>query len=102
MVINFPVITRPVQVHPRVEKNLRKRNHLGKNQPNINHFHIGCGREALGDTDEEGCENKEGGEVDCHYSFKKEVFEEVCSVDYDEDEDGWEVDSQDCIVNSSF
>ena len=69
---------------------------------NINHLHIGCGREALGDTDEEGCENKEGGEVNCHYSFKKEVFEEVCSVDYDEDEDGWEVDSQDCIVNSSF
>ena len=56
----------------------------------------------MGDTDEEGGEDKEGGEVDCHYSFKKEVFEEVCSVDYDEDEDGWEVDSQDCIVDSSF
>ena len=102
MVIYFPLLTDSVHFHPRMKQNLHKGNHLGKDQPNINHLHIGCGGEALGDTDEEGCENKEGGEVNCHYSFKKEVFEEVCSVDYDEDKDCWEVDSQDCIVDSSF
>ena len=56
----------------------------------------------MGDTDEEGGEDKEGGEVDCYYGFKEEIFEEIRSIDDDKDEDGWEVDCEDCIVDSSL
>ena len=56
----------------------------------------------MGNTDEEGGQDKEGGQVDCHDCFKKEIFEEVCSIDNDEDEDGWKVDGEDSIVNSSL
>ena len=55
----------------------------------------------MGDTDEEGGEDKEGGEVDCYYGFKEEIFEEIRSIDDDKDEDGREVDCEDCIVDSS-
>ena len=68
-----------------MKENLNKGNYLGKNQPNINHFNIGSWGEALGHTDEEGCEYKEGGEVDSHHSFKKEVFEEIGGINNDED-----------------
>ena len=100
--IDLPVLIDPVQVHPGVQQHLNKRNHLGKYQPNINHLHIGCGGEALGDTDEEGGEDEEGGQVNSHHSFEKEIFEEICSIDNDEDEDGWKVDCEDGIVNPSL
>ena len=100
MMVYLSILTDSVQIHPCV-KNLNKRNHLGKDEPNINHLHIGSGGEALGDTDEEGGEDKEGGQVDSHNCFKEEVFEEVCSIDNDEDEDSWKVDCKDCVVDSS-
>ena len=56
----------------------------------------------MGDTDEKGGEDKEGGEVDRYYGFKEEIFEEIRSIDDDKDEDGWEVDCEDCIVDSSL
>ena len=89
MMVYFSILIDPEQVHPGVQQNLHEWDHLGKYQPNINHLHIGSWRKALGDTDEEGGEDKEGGQVDSHHSFKKEVFEEVSSIDDDENKDGW-------------
>ena len=103
MMINLSfTIHTSVRVHPGVKKNLCEGNHLGEDEPDINHLHIGSGREALGDTDEEGCQDKEGSQVDCHHSFKKEVFEEVCSIDDDENKNSWKVDGEDGIIDSSF
>ena len=56
----------------------------------------------MGDTDEKGCQDEERSQVDGYNSFKKEVFEEVCSIDDDEDENGWEVNGEDGIVNTSL
>ena len=85
-----------------MKQNLHERNHLGKNQPNINHFHIGSGREALRDTNKEGCKDKKRGKINCHNSLKKEILEEVCWIDNDEDKDGWKVSGEDGIINSSL
>ena len=71
-------------------------------QPDVHHLEIGCGRKALRDTDEEGGEDEEGGQVDSHHSFEKEIFEEICSIYNDEDEDGWKVDCEDGIAYSSL
>ena len=85
-----------------MKKNLNKWNHLGKNQPNINHLDIGSGWEGLRNTDEEVCENQKRGEVNSDNGFKEEILEEVGSVDNDEDEKCWQVDCKDGIVDSSF
>ena len=100
--IYLPVFRYSVKIHPGVEENLHKRNNLGKNQPNINHFNIGSWGEALGDTDEEGGEDKEGGEVDSHHSFKKEVFEEIGGINNDEDKECRKIYSKNSIVNPSL
>ena len=87
--VDVSVFIYSVKIHPRVEKNLNKWNHLGKNEPNIHHLNIGSGWQGLRNTDEEICENQERGEVDGDNGFKEEILEEVCSVDNDEDEESW-------------
>ena len=91
-----------MQVHVGVKKNLNKRNHLCKDQPNINHLHIGCGGQALGHTDEQCGEDQEGGQVHSNHCFKKEILEEICSIDDDQDENCLKIYCQDSIVNSSL
>ena len=56
----------------------------------------------MGDTDEEGGEDKEGGEVDSHHSFKKEVFEEIGGINNDEDKECRKIYCKNSIVNPSL
>ena len=85
-----------------MQQHLCKRNQLSEDQPNINHLDISSRWKALGNTDEERSENKERSKVDCNNCLKEEVLKEVCGVDDDEDENGWQVDCQNGIVDSSF
>ena len=41
--------------------------------------------------DEEGGEDQERGQVDCHHGLEEERFEEVGGVDNGQDEDGGEI-----------
>ena len=102
MVIDLPGLADPEDVHPSIEQNLCKGDQLDKYEPNINHLDIGGGWQALGHTDEQCGQHQEGGQVHCHCSFEKIIFEEVCSIDYTKDEEGWEVNCEDCIIDPSF
>ena len=101
MVINLSILRYSVKVHVGVKKNLHKRNHLCKDQPNINHLHIGRGGQALGHADEERGEDQERGQVHSNHCFKKEILEEICCIDNDKDENSWEIYCQDSVVYSS-
>ena len=100
--IYFSVLIDPVHIHPGVKEHLYKGNHLGEYQPNINHLDIGGRWKTLRDTDEEGSKHEKRSEVDSNNSFKKEVLEEVCRINNNEDENCWEIDSEDSIVNPSL
>ena len=91
-----------MRVHPCMKKNLHKRNHLSEDQPDINHLDIGRWWKALRYTDEECCQDKKGGEVDGDYGLKKEIFEEVCSIDNNEDEYSWKIYCKGSIVDPSL
>ena len=99
--VNFPIFINSEGVHPRMKKNLQKRNQLCKDKPDINHLDISSGGKALRHTDEESGQDKEWSKVDCDNSLKKEVFEEVCGVDNNEDKYSRQINCENCIVDSS-
>ena len=88
MMIDLFVLLSPHIVNKGMKKNLKERNNLGKDEPDVNHLDIGGGRKASRDTYEEGCKDKEGSEVHTDNSFKEEGFEEVCNIDNDENQHG--------------
>ena len=63
-----------------MQEDLKEWNDLSKDQPNINHLDIGCGGETAGDTDKEGGEDEEGGQVHRNNRLEEEVLEEVGGV----------------------
>ena len=85
-----------------MQQHLHKCNHLGKDEPNINHLDVGCLGEGARDTDEEGGEDKEGGQVDSHNCFKKEVFEEISCINNDQDKECRKVYCKNGIVDPSL
>ena len=91
MVVDFSIFTNSVEVHPRVKKYFHKWNQLGEDQPNINHLDVSSRRKALRHTDKQSGQDQEGREVDGNNRLKKEILEEVCCVDDDQDENCWEI-----------
>ena len=85
-----------------MKKDLKERNHLCEDQPNIDQFDVSCGRQTLRNRNEECRQHQQGGQVDGHNSLKEEVFEEVGCVDDDKDEDCRKVDGEDCIIDPSL
>ena len=65
--------------------------HLGKDQPNVDHLDISRLRKAVGHADEQGGEDEEGGEVDRDNGFKEKLLEKVGAVDNYHDEEGGDI-----------
>ena len=102
MMVDLPVLIHPPGVHPGVQQNRNEGDSLGEDEPDIHQLDIRGSGEGAGDADEQCGENKEGGQVDGHNSFKEEIFEKVCSIDNAEEKKGWKVNCQNCICNSSL
>ena len=99
--VYFTVLINSVIVYPCIKNHFNKRNHLGKDQPNVDHFYVSCRRQALSHTDEDGCQHQETCQVNCNNGLKEEILKEVCDVHNHEDQDSRKVDCHDRIVDSS-
>ena len=85
-----------------MQDDLTERYQLGKYQPYIHHLDIGGGWQITRDTDEEGCEHKEGCQVDRDHRLKEERFEEICSINHGEDKKSRKVGGENLIYNPSL
>ena len=81
---------------------LKERDELSKNEPDIDHLDVGSFGEGTRHTDEQGRENQLGSQIHSNNSFKKEILEEVCSIDNGENEKGGEVGGQQLVENPPF
>ena len=84
-----------------MKKNLHKRKNESEYEPVVHHLDIGSLWEAVRDTDEQRDKDQHAGEVDGDHSFKKEVFEVVCSMSNDVQQHSWHIHSQDCSEQPS-
>ena len=73
---------------------LQKRNQLCKDQPNVNHLDVGCGRKTLCNTYEQSGQNQKRSQIDRDDSFKEEILEKIGGINDDEDDEGWKVNSE--------
>ena len=102
MMVDLSVSIYSVGVHPGVQQHLCEGDQLGEDEPDINQLDIGGGGEGSRNTDEQGSQDKEGGQVYSDHCLEEEILKEVCSIDNAKEENGWEVNCQNCVHDSSF
>ena len=73
-----------------------------KDQPNVNHLDVGCGRKTLCNTYEQSGQNQKRSQIDRDDSFKEEILEKIGGINDDEDDEGWKVDSEKRVVDPPF
>ena len=58
------LLLEPHPVNQSVEKNLDPGKHLGEDQPDVDHLHVGCLRKTAWNTDEQCGQDQEWSQVD--------------------------------------
>ncbi len=99
--VDAPLLLLPQAVDEGVEDDLGEGNKQGDDQPDVYHFHIGCGGKAVEDADEEGRQDKKGGEVNSDNGLIEEGLEVVCAEADKAKEHCGQVCSQNCSQNTS-
>ena len=61
--LSFLLILRPHPVDEGVQQDLNPGNHLGEDQPQVDHLHVGRLWKAAWHADEQGGQDEQGGEV---------------------------------------
>ncbi len=88
------VLNIPKALDDGVENDLHKGDELSEDEPEIDHFQVGRGRQAVGDADEQGGQNKQGGQVDCDDGLKEEGLEVAGGEAHEAEQDCWQVNPE--------
>ena len=66
-----------------------------ENQPDIDHFYVGCGGKVVAYTNEHGGDDEHHSDVEGDDCLEEERLEVVCAVTNKVQNQGWDKDSQD-------
>ncbi len=97
VLIDAPVRVRggqPQVVHVGVKDDLSEGDDEGEEQPGVNHLDVSSGRQSVGDADEECCQHKQRGQVDCDNGLEEEGLKVVGGEADDAEQGGWDIGGQ--------
>ena len=72
-----------------MKQHIDEGNKKAEEKPYLNILDIAGGGKVSWYSQKNGCKNQHGSQIDRHYGFKEELLQEVCAVNYHNNESTW-------------